>query len=199
MGPPGDPDRRETLCLRSSRARLPRRRPSGAPRSLTPARGRCYIHYGNAPAVCAVALCAAAVPPGAFPPTTIPRVSSRTTAERARTLGARSPDRARHATSGEVAPGAQSAAGECREGVRKATVPIYEFKCANCAHQFEALCRMGSNGRGMACPSCSSKRLRRMMSSFAMRSGGSRSPSASAGGGGSSCAGCSSRNCSTCH
>jgi putative FmdB family regulatory protein len=77
------------------------------------------------------------------------------------------------------------------------SVPIYEFKCAKCRHQFEALCRIGSNGRGLACPRCSSKRLQRLMSTFAARSGGRPGGAAAASAGG--CAGCSSRSCNTCH
>lgn len=76
-------------------------------------------------------------------------------------------------------------------------MPIYEFRCAGCKHEFEALCRVGSNGKGIACPKCSGKRLNRLMSTFAARSGG-RASAGVAGGAASGCASCSSRNCSTC-
>ncbi|UCH34030.1 MAG: zinc ribbon domain-containing protein [Armatimonadota bacterium] len=75
-------------------------------------------------------------------------------------------------------------------------MPIYEFRCAKCGHEFEALCRIGSNGRGVACPQCSGKRLKRLMSAFAARSGGRTAGAATASS--SSCAGCSGRSCSTC-
>ncbi|HUT74839.1 MAG TPA: zinc ribbon domain-containing protein [Armatimonadota bacterium] len=79
---------------------------------------------------------------------------------------------------------------------RKPKVPIYEFRCSACDHEFEALCRMGSGGRGAACPRCGKRRLRRLPSRFSARSGDGAGSAAAAAGSG--CASCSSRNCSTC-
>jgi len=75
-------------------------------------------------------------------------------------------------------------------------MPIYEFKCKDCAHTFEELCKMGSNGRGMRCPACEGKRVQRVMSRFAARSSG-RDGEASAVGG-SACSTCTAASCDGC-
>jgi putative FmdB family regulatory protein len=74
-------------------------------------------------------------------------------------------------------------------------MPIYEFRCADCDQQFEALCKMGSNGRGLRCPHCRGRHLERLVSGFVSRAG-SKSEGAAAS---SSCSTCSSRSCSTCN
>ena len=76
-------------------------------------------------------------------------------------------------------------------------MPLYEFRCGKCNEVVERLCPVGTNGKGLKCPSCGARRMRRLMSVFAARSkgeGGSTTPLS-----GSSCATCTSGNCSSCH
>jgi len=47
-------------------------------------------------------------------------------------------------------------------------VPIYEYSCQKCRHQFEALVRAG--GAEPTCPSCGSEQLERLFSLPAVRS-----------------------------
>ena len=75
-------------------------------------------------------------------------------------------------------------------------MPIYEFTCERCADRFEALCRMGSTGEDLECPVCGHPKVRKVMSTFASRSS---SPGGGTTAHGSSCAGCSSGNCASCH
>jgi putative FmdB family regulatory protein len=75
-------------------------------------------------------------------------------------------------------------------------MPLYEFECGKCGQVFEELCRLGSNGKGIACPGCAGKRLRRLMSVFAVHSS-SREPAAAESR--ASCSTCSSKQCSTCN
>jgi len=46
-----------------------------------------------------------------------------------------------------------------------ATVPVYEFECEECGNRFEELTR--SETTSLACPSCSSRRTRRLLSPVA--------------------------------
>ena len=50
-------------------------------------------------------------------------------------------------------------------------MPIYEYRCRACAHEFEALVRTGDSP---ACPSCSATDLERLLSLFAVDSDGTR-------------------------
>ena len=77
-------------------------------------------------------------------------------------------------------------------------MPLYEFRCKQCDQVFERLCRMGENGRTIACEACGAKGPQRLMSVCATRvssgnGGEAHSPS------GSRCGGCTSHNCATCH
>ena len=46
-------------------------------------------------------------------------------------------------------------------------MPIFEFKCKKCGHQFEEL-RLSSSGfKGIKCPKCGGKQVTKEMSSFA--------------------------------
>lgn len=72
-------------------------------------------------------------------------------------------------------------------------MPIYEYKCSNCNEEFEALV-FGSDG-AVACPHCKGEDVKRLMSTCGFKSSGSFTPSS----GSSSCAGCSSTSCSSCH
>ena len=50
-------------------------------------------------------------------------------------------------------------------------MPIYEYRCRACAHEFETLVRSGDTP---ACPSCSATDLERLLSLFAVDSDGTR-------------------------
>jgi len=72
-------------------------------------------------------------------------------------------------------------------------MPLYEFHCNRCDCDFEELV-MGE-GQDVRCPSCKGKRIKKLMSAFAHKSGDAFVSSS----GGSGCSGCTSGNCSTCH
>ena len=63
-------------------------------------------------------------------------------------------------------------------------MPIFEYICQQCHHEFEAIV-LGS--QKAACPKCESKRLSQQLSSFAV--GGEKSPAA-ASSPGSACGTC---------
>ena len=50
-------------------------------------------------------------------------------------------------------------------------MPIFEYECRNCGHQFELLVLKGTVA---ACPSCHSDQLERQLSGFAVSSEGTR-------------------------
>lgn len=50
-------------------------------------------------------------------------------------------------------------------------MPIYEYRCRACAHQFETLVRTGDVP---SCPSCATTDLERLLSLFAVDSDGTR-------------------------
>jgi len=54
-------------------------------------------------------------------------------------------------------------------------MPLYEYKCQGCGHQFEALILPQSPAA--ACPACSSDLLERLVSSFAVNSESGRAAS----------------------
>lgn len=77
-------------------------------------------------------------------------------------------------------------------------MPLYEFECAKCQKVFEELCPVGS--AKPPCPVCRSRKVNKLMSSFAVRgSGASSARGGNSGGGGSACGGCSGGNCASCH
>jgi putative FmdB family regulatory protein len=54
-------------------------------------------------------------------------------------------------------------------------MPIYEFRCEECGHQFSLLLPMSQSAAEHVCPRCSAPGARRQISSFAaVSSGGSR-------------------------
>ncbi len=64
-------------------------------------------------------------------------------------------------------------------------MPVYEFICDDCRHEFEEL--VFSSSEEVPCPKCTSDHTAKQLSRFAFKSGGTfRSASA----GSSSCAGC---------
>jgi len=73
-------------------------------------------------------------------------------------------------------------------------MPIYEFECTACGHQFEDLVSLSADLRRVACPGCGKRKARKLLSVFAMSTRGEGHPTSS-----SRCSTCSSPNCSTCH
>ena len=57
-------------------------------------------------------------------------------------------------------------------------MPLYEYKCSECGHQFELLILRAS--QPVACPSCACETIERMLSMFAVSSEGSRQASTAA-------------------
>lgn len=51
-------------------------------------------------------------------------------------------------------------------------MPLYEYKCSGCGHQFEVLILRAS--QPVACPSCASAAVERLLSMFAVSSESSR-------------------------
>ncbi len=74
-------------------------------------------------------------------------------------------------------------------------MPIYEYQCVKCDNEFEFLV-FGSEKP--ECPSCSSKKTRRLMSACGFVSKGSGGETVSSSASDSSCSGCASTNCSSC-
>ncbi|MCS7192068.1 MAG: zinc ribbon domain-containing protein [Armatimonadetes bacterium] len=68
------------------------------------------------------------------------------------------------------------------EGGKK-QMPIYEFRCSQCGHEFEDLVSWRDIEEGkVECPNCGSKDVRRRLSLFATRSStGSRENKSSCG------------------
>jgi len=63
-------------------------------------------------------------------------------------------------------------------------MPLYEFQCRKCGHQFEELLTTAEiEADKVKCPACSSKRVAREFSAFATGSGGSGGSLAGGGGG----------------
>ncbi len=67
-------------------------------------------------------------------------------------------------------------------------MPIYEYRCQACEDRFEVLTSYAERDRSQACPACSSRETRVLVSTFAM-AGGERLPLADFGGGGGGCCG----------
>jgi putative FmdB family regulatory protein len=71
-------------------------------------------------------------------------------------------------------------------------MPIYEFACAQCGHEFEELVR-SSTARKPACPKCGARKTERKLSVFASSvkaSAGGAAPPPACGMGGGSCGRC---------
>ena len=74
-------------------------------------------------------------------------------------------------------------------------MPIYEYKCADCADTFEIMTSRSQRQKHPACSKCGGHSTERVMSTF---SGRSRSGTESRQVGGSACAGCAAKSCATC-
>jgi len=73
-------------------------------------------------------------------------------------------------------------------------MPIYEYVCLNCKHEFEAIRPMSQADRPMTCAKCGGEEIKRKLSMFYAESGG-RAVSGSAA---PACGGCAGGNCQTC-
>ena len=69
-------------------------------------------------------------------------------------------------------------------------MPIYEYRCRQCAERFEEL-RRSSDGADVVCPACGGTQVKRMMSIFSavLSSPGKGSTGACSCGGSCACAG----------
>jgi putative FmdB family regulatory protein len=70
-------------------------------------------------------------------------------------------------------------------------MPLYEYRCRDCGHQFEILQRLGEGAGGLVCPSCRAAALDKQFSTFATASGGGAALDAE------SLAGCGAGGCGT--
>ena len=73
-------------------------------------------------------------------------------------------------------------------------MPVYEYICKSCGHQFEKIRPMSKANELILCLKCQSPDTQRMLSLFNAHSEGG-SATASSGG----CAGCSGGTCDSCH
>jgi putative FmdB family regulatory protein len=80
-------------------------------------------------------------------------------------------------------------------------VPLYEYKCAGCEHEFESLVSAGQADQA-TCPACGTGDVRRLLSLFAAPRGGESAWSASGpaigGDGASAPTGCCGGACGHC-
>ena len=73
-------------------------------------------------------------------------------------------------------------------------MPIFEFRCQACGHEFEKLVFWSDE---VECPSCHQKKVEKLMSTCSAKVG--YKFTATSNPKGASCTGCSSASCSTCH
>ena len=67
-------------------------------------------------------------------------------------------------------------------------MPIFEYDCPACGVSFEKLVRSGASATKVACPRCSSRKVKKRVSTFAHSvAGGSSTPKSEGAGGGASC------------
>ena len=71
-------------------------------------------------------------------------------------------------------------------------MPIYEYSCPKCNHEFETL--VLKSGEKVLCPACGCPKVNRLMSGFAHKSEGGKMVSSSSG-----CASCNASSCASCH
>lgn len=64
-------------------------------------------------------------------------------------------------------------------------MPIYEYRCLKCRHEFGRLVRSAAEEQTLACPRCGKKDLEKKLSVFAARDGATSKPALPP-----SCAGC---------
>ena len=69
-------------------------------------------------------------------------------------------------------------------------MPIFEYHCMECDHDFEVLV---VGDQDVSCPTCQGNNIKKLLSACSHKSGGEFTSSP-----GSSCGTCSSTNCGTC-
>lgn len=75
-------------------------------------------------------------------------------------------------------------------------MPIYEYHCNECGHDFEYLV-LGGSEPGQ-CPACSAEKVCRLLSTCGFVSKGSGGQTVSTSASASSCSGCSASSCAGC-
>jgi putative FmdB family regulatory protein len=70
-------------------------------------------------------------------------------------------------------------------------MPIYEYRCESCGHEFERLARSADRDAARGCPDCSTGTVTRKLSTFGTRVAGGADPAPSTGGG----CGCTPASC----
>ncbi len=55
-------------------------------------------------------------------------------------------------------------------------MPLYEYVCESCDHQFEAMQSLSTKPEETSCPKCQTNKSRRIMSSFASKIVGTHKP-----------------------
>jgi putative FmdB family regulatory protein len=55
-------------------------------------------------------------------------------------------------------------------------MPIYEYRCSSCNHEFSKLEKMDAPSQGVTCPACGRAHAERRLSTFASTSGAAASP-----------------------
>lgn len=59
-------------------------------------------------------------------------------------------------------------------------MPIYEFRCRKCDHQFETITSVNEDGSGLKCPECGEPKPEKLLSIFS--ASGTESPASGGGG-----------------
>ncbi len=61
-------------------------------------------------------------------------------------------------------------------------MPIYEYRCESCGHEYEHFAKSMNEPGSMQCPKCKAKKVRKKFSLFASAPGGAQSIDGSPGG-----------------
>ena len=56
-------------------------------------------------------------------------------------------------------------------------MPIYEYKCGKCDHRFDALQKVGEDGKELKCPECGADHPTKVFSTFASGDSSAKSSS----------------------
>jgi putative FmdB family regulatory protein len=60
-------------------------------------------------------------------------------------------------------------------------MPIYEYKCGKCDHKFDALQKIGEDGKDLRCPKCGTDNPTKVFSTFASTDSSAKSSSRCSG------------------
>jgi putative FmdB family regulatory protein len=77
-------------------------------------------------------------------------------------------------------------------------MPLYEYHCEDCGHDFDILRSFSQASEPVSCGQCHGPHTRRAISMFAALSKGGDGAEASQSLGGSGCASCAATSCATC-